>query len=422
MTDEGASRTRTASWRRGLPGLISVLLIGAGLIVGLLVALRAPQPPAAPPPAPTVTQPAFPAVATAAPTARITTLPFTPTPAGAASAGDDLAALVNGRPLGRQALETMVAADRAMAQLLGQPPPDGRDVLERLVNGELVWQAAQAAGFVASEAETSAALDAILAAGRASRADLEARLAANGLTFDAFMAYLGRLATVDRFAQRQAQARGETVAAYIGRLQAEARISFGPAAQRAAEAAVAVTPAPTPRSSPPSPTPAATARPTPAPPPVAGRGVEVGQLAPDFTAAVLMRFVTNISYTHNSKISPEDLLGQPAVLSFWTTWCPYCARQTPALVDAYRRYEMQGVRFVGLNVKEEPSVVEAYVEANGIPYPIGLDRDGQIAAAYRVAGFPTTYFLDAGGRIAAKHVGQLSAEQIDVYLSALLAR
>jgi len=387
-------------------------------------------------------------------------------------------ARVNGRPLDRQALQTLIAADRAMAQLLGQPMPDGRDALERLINGELVWQAAQAVGYVASDAQVSAALDAILTSHGRSRADLTTEadgrpspLAANGLTLDAFMAYFRRLVTIDQFAQSQAQARGETVAAYVGRLQAQARISFGPAAQLAANSTVAVAPSPTPRPAPLTPTPLTptlltpqnwgergagkgeagdapapltpapltpqswgeggaepgavampTPLPSPTPSPAIARGVEIGQLAPDFAVAALMRFVTNVRYADRSAIYLADLAGKPAVLSFWTTWCPYCARQTPILVDAYRRYEPQGVEFAGIDVKEEPAAVEAYVQANGIPYPIGLDRDGQVAAAYRVSGFPTTYFLDANGRIAAKHVGQLTAAQVDGYLSSLLAR
>lgn len=422
--------------RKGLLGL-AVMLIGAGLIFGFFLALQTPQQPVASASprvlgtgatAISLSTPALPTFlpsATAESDAKVTIMRFTATPAGAAPADHDLVAQVNGRPLDRQLLQTMVAADRAMAQLLGQSMPDGRDVLERLINGELVWQAAQVGRFVVAEAQATTALEAILAANQKSRADLEARLAANGLTFDAFMAYLGRLVTVDQFAQSQAQARGQSVAAYVGQLQAQARISFGPAAQMAAETAegkaTATAPMLTPRPPLPSPAATATVRPTPAPSPVAGRGVEVGQLAPDFAVA-LMQSVTNHPYTQSQTLHWADLLGKPVVLSFWTTWCPYSARQTPVLIEAYRRYARQDIRFVGVAVKEEPAGVEAYVQAKGIPYPIGLDRDGQIAAAYRVSGFPTTYFLDAGGRVAAKHVGQLSAEQIDAYLSSLSPR
>jgi len=430
VTPEQGSSFSSALRRKGLLGLV-VLLIGAGLIFGLFALIQTPQQPVASATrrvlgaGATATSLPTPATPTALPSAtaltgeKVTIMRFTPTPgaAGNAPAADrDPVAQVNGRPLDRQALQTLAAADRAMAQLLGQPMPDGRDVLERLVNGELVWQAAQTAGYVAPEAQVAAALDAILAGQRKSQADLAASLAANGLTFDAFQTYFGRLVTVDQFAQRQAQARGGTVTAYIGQLQARAQISFGPAAQAAANAAVAAIVSPTPR-----PTANATAPPVAASP-MPARGTAAGQSAPDFSAAVVISSVTNNTYTNDVPVRLADLSGKPVVLSFWTTWCPYCARQTPVLIDAHRRYEPQGIQFLGIDVKEEPAAVAAYVQANGIPYPIGLDPDGQIAAAYQVTGFPTTYFLDAGGRVAAKHVGQLSPEQVDAYLSMLLPR
>jgi cytochrome c biogenesis protein CcmG/thiol:disulfide interchange protein DsbE len=432
---EQGSGFSSALRRKGLLGLV-VLLIGVGLIFGLFVVIQSPQQPVAPaaPRVPgagaTATSLPTPALPTARPSAtesseKVTIMRFTPTPgapANASPADGDPVAQVNGRPLDRRALHTLAAADRAMAQLLGQPMPDGRDVLERLVNGELVWQAAQSAQYTAPEGQVAAALDAILAGQRKSQADLAASLAAQGLTFEVFQTYFGRLVTVDQFAQRQAQARGGTVAAYVAQLQARAQISFGPAAQAAANAAVANAISPTPR-----PTAVATARPvavSPTPTASTGgvRGVAPGQLAPDFSAAVVISFVTNSTYTNNVPVRLADLSGKPAVLSFWTTWCPYCARQTPVLVEAHRRYGPQGIQFVGIDVKEERPVVEAYVQANGIPYPIGLDPEGQIAAAYQVSGFPTTYFLDAAGRVAAKHVGQLSPEQVDGYLSMLLPR
>ncbi len=117
--------------------------------------------------------------------------------------------------------------------------------------------------------------------------------------------------------------------------------------------------------------------------------------------------LTRSSNPTSDVLSRADLLGQPTVLSFWTTWCPYCRRQTPVLVDAYQQYAGDGIRFVGINVKEDHGVVEKYLTKNGVDYPIALDADGQVASDYNVRGFPTTIFLDAEGRIVARHVGAL---------------
>ena len=46
-----------------------------------------------------------------------------------------------------------------MAQLLGQPPPTGTELLERLINGELVMQAASDTDFTMSDDDLHGMLD-----------------------------------------------------------------------------------------------------------------------------------------------------------------------------------------------------------------------------------------------------------------------
>ena len=141
------------------------------------------------------------------------------------------------------------------------------------------------------------------------------------------------------------------------------------------------------------------------------RGTEIGQLAPDFTLPTLTEV--------DESINLRNLLYAPSVLIFWTTWCPYCLRQTPVLVDAYGRWSERGIQFVGINVQEERSAVEPYVAEHGIAYPTLLDVAGDTARAYAIQGYPTTYFLDADNRIVARHVGALTEEQLTEYLQNL---
>jgi cytochrome c biogenesis protein CcmG/thiol:disulfide interchange protein DsbE len=144
-------------------------------------------------------------------------------------------------------------------------------------------------------------------------------------------------------------------------------------------------------------------------PPVAGRGIAAGQLAPDFALDTL---------GEDGQTTFDDLLGKPLVLSFWTTWCPYCLRQTPVLVAAANGYAGD-IRFVGIDVAEDAGVVAAYAAEHAIPYPVLLDRASQAAAAYAVNGFPTTYFLDASGHIIAHHIGSLSEAELKQYVEQL---
>jgi hypothetical protein len=48
-----------------------------------------------------------------------------------------------------------------------------------------------------------------------------------------------------------------------------------------------------------------------------------------------------------------------------------------------------------------------------------LDPGGKIQELYRVRGYPSSYFVDADGVIRYIHIGEMSAEDFDGYLSQL---
>lgn len=367
-------------------------------------------------------------------------------------------AVVNDTPVHAEALAGALAIDRAMGRLLGVAiPADSQAVLERLVNGLLVAQAADRAGFALDEAQIDAALTNLLAGAGQDSAALEEALAVENVSQADFHTAFAQLLLVDQFTRQQAAAQGVAGAEYLDTLQAQARISFGPGVEMLAPAPPAETPAqaqvtepstenPQPatgeESQPAVPTAPAQAWellpfvPDPAfassdaqtgqsenAPVLAGSssagsveqivtGTATGNFAPDFSAPLANGPLAKGDGT----LALADLKGKPTLLSFWTTWCPYCLRQTPLLVEAHSRWAEAGVNFAGMNVGEAGAQVVPYLETHAIDYPIGLDESGEIAAAYAVRGFPTTYFLDAEARVVARHVGQLSAEDIDNYL------
>ena len=331
-----------------------------------------------------------------------------------------MVALVNEQAITLQALQGVLAADWAMDDLLGQSLPADDDVVHRLVNTELVGQAAQAAGFVLEEDYIAQHLQDFLEARDKSMDDLTSALMPRGLTLEDFTAYFEQLLLVDQFSRAQAQAQDVSVSEYLRALQQGARVSFGPAADAALEQVEAHT-APdssvvTSPNTPQAETPANEATPevsVATPTAEVVRGTGTGQYAPLFELPVLNAPEADL-------LALNDLVGKPTLLSFWTTWCGYCRRQTPVLVEAHALHG-DGVQFVGINVKENQPQVEEYITSNSIRYPVGLDLDGQVASRYSLAGFPTTYFLDAEGRVVARYVGSLSAEQVESYVQQLLS-
>jgi len=329
-----------------------------------------------------------------------------PTPA--AIAPEDVVARVNQRVIPVDLLNVAQATDRAITKLLEQPPSNSPDILEILVNGELVWQQAAQVNYTLSEDQIAAALENFLASQGKVIAELETALTTEGLTLATFQAYYGRLLVINGFSQQQAQAQGVSVESYLTALQRSAQVSFGPAAAIAAAFAV--------EEDQPVESETAAVLSEADPKPISNdvpRGTNTGQLAPDFDLPA-------INFAAGDFLSLGDLSGKPVLLSFWTTWCPYCQAQTPILVEAYTRYN-ELVQFVGINVREQQDQVQSYVNTNLMPYPVLLDVSGQIADTYGVSGFPTTYFLDAAGKVVARQIGQLKPDQVDQYMEQLLA-
>ena len=52
-------------------------------------------------------------------------------------------------------------------------------------------------------------------------------------------------------------------------------------------------------------------------------------------------------------ISSTQFQGQAIILHFWATWCPYCKRLQPKLVELEKQYQNQGVKIVAISFNED---------------------------------------------------------------------
>ncbi|HEY5668982.1 MAG TPA: TlpA disulfide reductase family protein [Anaerolineales bacterium] len=122
-----------------------------------------------------------------------------------------------------------------------------------------------------------------------------------------------------------------------------------------------------------------------------------GFFAPDFTLDTL----------DGGRVALSELRGNIVVVNFWTTWCPPCRAETPALEASYRAYKDSGVIILGLNLTDQDSLtqVEAFAKEFGLTYPILLDRDGSVGLMYQLNGLPTTFFVNREGIIRTVVVG-----------------
>ncbi len=322
---------------------------------------------------------------------------------------DDVVARVDGVAITLQDLQEATRIDSLMATLAGAPPTAAESLTEQLINTEIILQRAEDAQ---ASIDVAAVLAIFLQSHGKAHEELTAALQTNGISQERFERYFARVVAADAYQRAQQKATGIAPADLMLQWQQAIPISFGPAA--AALSAMDVNPLSSTKpitSTPESAGVKIVAAATPLPAATELRGVEVGQLAPEFELSTVA--------DEASHFTLRTLQGKPSVLSFWTTWCPYCLRQTPVLVDAYRHWATEGIEFVGINVQEDHSAVAAYVAQHGVDYPVLLDEQGSVAADYAVQGYPTTYFLDKEHRIVMRHVGALTDDQLNTYLTML---
>jgi cytochrome c biogenesis protein CcmG, thiol:disulfide interchange protein DsbE len=92
--------------------------------------------------------------------------------------------------------------------------------------------------------------------------------------------------------------------------------------------------------------------------------------------------------------------GRPALVVFWASWCEPCAREAPALERLSRSVRTRG-RVVGIDWSDSLSGALAFIRRYGCTFSNLRDGDGSVGNAYRLAGLPTSFVLDARGRIRA---------------------
>jgi thiol-disulfide isomerase/thioredoxin len=116
------------------------------------------------------------------------------------------------------------------------------------------------------------------------------------------------------------------------------------------------------------------------------------------------------------RLNLDTYRGKTIVLNFWGSWCDPCRSEAPALGTLARQLQPDGVRFVGVDIRDEPDAALAFMQNFNVSYPSLNDPNDEIALEFQStvppSAIPTTLIIDRSGRIAARIVGASTYKEL----------
>src|SRR5216683_2623057 len=104
-------------------------------------------------------------------------------------------------------------------------------------------------------------------------------------------------------------------------------------------------------------------------------------------------------------VTLADSHGKVILLNFWATWCGPCRAEIHDLVELQNKYKDR-LQILGLVIDDDDQdAIKEFTEKFRINYPVALATN-EIRMQYGgIAALPTSFVLDAEGRIVQKHEG-----------------
>lgn len=102
-----------------------------------------------------------------------------------------------------------------------------------------------------------------------------------------------------------------------------------------------------------------------------------------------------------ARVSLEEYRGKPVLVHFWATWCGVCSAEQGNIDALAGDLPVLSIASQSGSADE----VQAYVRAHGIKPRVIVDEPSVLARRFGVSAYPTSFVLDAEGRIRHVEVG-----------------
>lgn len=121
----------------------------------------------------------------------------------------------------------------------------------------------------------------------------------------------------------------------------------------------------------------------------------------------------DLSGMDGKTVNLADYKGKVVYVDFWASWCSPCRDSFPWMGAMQKKYESEGVVFVGINVDRKQKDAEAFLKDTPAQFTVAFDPKGKTPKAYDVMGMPTAFVIGRDGKVLHSHIGFNDSDKKD---------
>ena len=132
---------------------------------------------------------------------------------------------------------------------------------------------------------------------------------------------------------------------------------------------------------------------------------------------ILMGIVAFAATLGAARAAPPPALapveGRVIWVDFWASWCVPCRRSFPWLNTMQRKYGQNGLQIIAVNLDKDRALADGFLAEVPAEFSLRFDPAGALAKQFGVQTMPSSFLIDADGKVLASHFGFRSSEAAD---------